>query len=188
MKYLPTAAGPLDSQRVLNALAALGIGLIIDPEHGPAELTDEHVPDLLGALAGAVDTYSALICGPGEDAAAARYMHGYLSNGSMDTGHRTTEVTLSQIGGRVRVDAALVHLAAGDTSAAALAAAALDLASTLTLYAAALAYGADEDSAAPMVSESEVKAVHKEVRRKLTAVRGTLTATERALKVKGYRL
>lgn len=188
MKYLPTAAGPLDSQRVLNALAALGIGLIIDPEHGPAELTDEHVPDLLGALAGAVDTYSALVCGPGEDAAAARYMHGYLSNGSMDTGHRTTEVTLSQIGGRVRVDAALVHLAADQSTGAALAAAALDLASTLTLYAAALAYGADEDHTAPMVSEAEVKAVHRQVRRKLTAVRGTLTATERDLKVKGYRL
>lgn len=187
MKYMPTA-GPLDSQRVLKALGALGIGLIIDPEHGPAELTDEHLPDLLGALAGAIDAYSALVCGPGEDAAAARYMHGYLANGAMDTGHRTTEVTLSQIGGRVRVDAALVHLAAGTSTGAALAASALELASTLTMYAAALAYGADEDSSAPLVSEAEVKVVHKEVRRRLTAVRGTLTATERALKTKGYRL
>lgn len=188
MKYLPATAGPLDSQRVLNALAALGIGLIIDPEHGPTELTDEHVPDLLGALAGAVDTYSALVCGPGEDAAAARYMHGYLSNGSMDSGHRTTEVTLSQIGGRVRVDAALVHLAAGDTAAAALAAAALELAATLTLYASALAFDAHDEAGDRLVSEAEVKAVHKEVRRQLTNVRGTLSATERALKLKGYRL
>jgi hypothetical protein len=188
VKYLPATAGPLDSQRVLNALAALGIGLIIDPEHGPTELTDEHVPDLLGALAGAVDTYSALVCGPGEDAAAARYMHGYLSNGSMDSGHRTTEVTLSQIGGRVRVDAALVHLAAGQSTAATLAAAALELASTLTLYASALAFDATDDAGAALVSEAEVKAVHKEVRRQLTNVRGTLSATERALKLKGYRL
>jgi phage tail sheath gpL-like len=187
VKYLPNEATPLTSQRLLDALADLGIGLVIDPEHGPAELTDEHIPDLLGALAGVVDTYSALICGPGEDAAAARYMHGYLSNGSMDSGHRATEVTLSQIGGRVRVDAALVQLATNHTGAA-LAAAALELASTLTLYAAALAYSSDENSAAPMITEAEVKAVHKEVRRQLTAVRGTLTSTERALKVKGYRL
>ena len=184
MKYLPNEATPLTSQRILDALADLGIGLVIDPEHGSAELTDEHVPDLLGALAGVIDTYSALICGPGEDAAAARYMHGYLSNGSMDSGHRATEVTLSQIGGRVRVDAALVQLATNHTGAA-LAAAALELASTLTLYAAALANG---DDGTAMVSEAEVKAVHKEVRRQLTAVRGTLTSTERALKVKGYRL
>lgn len=187
MKYLPNEAIPLTSQRLLDALAALGIGLVIDPEHGPAELTDEHVPDLLGALAGVVDTYSALICGPGEDAAAARYMHGYLSNGSMDSGHRATEATLSQIGGRVRVDAALVQLATNHTGAA-LAATALELASTLTLYAAALAFDANGDDGTAMVSEAEVKAVHKEVRRRLTAVRGTLTSTERALKVKGYRL
>jgi hypothetical protein len=187
VKYLPTE-GALDSQRVLNALRALGIGLIIDPEHGPAELTDEHLPDLLGALAGTVDTYSALVCGPGEDAAAARYMHGYLANGSLDSGHVANEVTLTTIGGRVRVDAALVKLAAGGGGAAQLAAAALELASTLTLYASALAFDAADPDGAPMVSEAEVKVVHREVRRKLTAVRGALTATERNLKVKGYRL
>lgn len=187
MKYMPTQ-GHLDTQRVLAALGALGIGLIVDPEHGPADLTDEHLPDLLGALAGTVDTYSALICGPGEEAAAARYMHGYLSNGAMESGHRATEATLAQIGGRVRVDAALVHLAAPHAAAAALAAAALELASALTMYASALAFDVSDTTGSPMISEAEVKAMHKEVRRKLTAVRGTLTATERNLKVKGYRL
>lgn len=187
MKYMPTE-GHLDTQRVLAALGALGINLIVDPEHGPAELTDEHLPDLLGALAGTVDTYSALICGPGEDAAAARYMHGYLSNGSLNPGHDAAEVTLAQIGGRVRVDAALVHLAGGTTNATALAAAALELASSLTMYAAALAFDAHNPDDSPMVSVAEVKAMHREVRRRLTAVRGTLAATERSLKAKGYQL
>jgi hypothetical protein len=187
VKYLPTE-GPLDSQRVLNALRALGIGLIIDPEHGPTELTDEHLPDLIGALAGVVDIHSALVCGPGEDAAAARYMHGYLANGSLEDGHNTTEVMLATIGGRVRIDAALVKAATAGTGAAHLAAVALDLASTLTLYASALAFDATDPAGTPLVSEAEVKTVHQEVRRKLTAVRGALTATERDLKVKGYRL
>lgn len=187
MKYRPTEA-TLDTERVLAALGALGITLVIDPEHGPTELTDEHLPDVLGALASTIDTYSAMVCGPGEDAAAARYMHGYLANGALEHGHNATEVTLSQIGGRVRVDAALVHLAAGHTNAAALAAAALELASTLTLYASALAFDARNSDGNPMIAEAEVKAMHKEVRRQLTNVRGTLTATERALRVKGYRL
>lgn len=184
MKYLPTA-GPLDSQRVLDALRALGIGLTIDPEHGPSELTDEHLPDLLGALAGVVDMYAALVCGPGEEAAAARFMHGYLANGAMETGHVTTEITLSQIGGRVRVDAALVAQATADTPLAALPANVLELAATLTLYVAALRFGDEGD---PVITEAEVKAVHKQVRQQLTNVRGTLASAERHLKVKGYRL
>lgn len=187
MKYLPTNAG-LSGERILDALAALGITLVIDPEHGPETLTDEHIPELLGALVGTVDTYAALVCGPGEEAAAARFVNGYLANGALETGHVASEVTLTGVGMRINIDASIVRRAVPGNPAAGMAASALELASALTMYASALAFGADGLGPQMVVSDAEMRVVHQEVRRRLTAVRGALGATERHLKGKGHQL
>lgn len=178
MEYRPEK--PLTAAGILEALGALGIGLMVDPEHGPDEITDEHRPDLLGALAGAVDSYIGINVGPAE---AAAFMHGYRANISM-TPDRANEITLSQLGIRLTLEADLVAGTAREVGYARLAAPLVELAAHTTMMAASTADKADDDT----VDTATVRAHHKTLRRRLKDTRAQLDAVERRLRKEGYDL
>lgn len=176
MEYRPEK--PLTVASILEALGALGIGLIVDPEHGPDEITDDHRADLLGALAGAVDSFIGITVGP-EDTAA--FIHGYRANISM-TPDKANEIVLSQLGIRLSLEAALIAGTAGEIGYARLAAPMAELAAHTTMMA---AQTADQDDT---VDTAAVRAHHKALRKRLSDTRGVLGAVERQLRTEGYDL
>lgn len=178
MQYRPEK--PLTVAGILAALGALGIGLIVDPEHGPDEITDDHLADILGALAGAVDSYIGITIGPDDRAA---FMHGYRANISM-TPDKANEIALSQLGIRLTLEAALVAGTTREVGYARLAAPLVELAAHTTMLASQTADKAETDT----IDTAVVRSHHKAIRRRLKDTRAQIDAVERRLRKEGYDL
>lgn len=165
-------------QNLLDAIEAIGGSFIIDPEHGPDALTDDHKADMLGFLAGTVAMYTAEATSPAGSNEGPQWTHGFLGA----TG--PVSITLCTIGGNLLAEASTIASISPANVHTAIAAQLVSLASTFTMFAAAI----DDDDPGFTTTTAHIKGLHARVRRQLTDIRGALGAVERDLRKRGYDL
>lgn len=164
-------------QNLLDAIDALGASFVIDPEHGPDALTDDHRADMLGFLAGNVAMFTAVATSPAGNAEGPQWTHGFLAA----TGNNAS--ALCTIGGNLLAEASTLDSITPTSMHASLAAQIASLASTFAMFAAAI-----DDDPGFTTTTAHIKGLHSRVRRQLTDIRGALGAVERDLRKRGFDL
>lgn len=176
-----TIDGHLTGDQIIEALHALGVDPIIDPEHGPDQLGPEHVPYMLGVLVCVIDSYTISNIRRDDDS-RKDWAAGYVGN-LKDHGEMQLEIMLGQIGVRTELHTTLLEIgAAYGVEYCRIVHPATRAAATLTLAASELTH---PDQFAP---PGFLRGVHKRVRQLLRDTRGAIDALERRLKNEGFTL
>jgi hypothetical protein len=159
-------------QNILDAITALGGQFTIDPFTGPEEITEEHRPDMLGFLAGLVAVGTAVMTNPRGENQGLAWRHGFLA--AMGD---STEDALLAVGGTHLAEAMALGSVREPTAMTRLAAEATDLASTITMMAAATV-STDPDLA--LTREQQYDLLSR-ARRAVGRMRDAVIAAQRAV-------
>jgi hypothetical protein len=179
----------LNAEAIGAALTALGVTIGPGADNPDNLMLDEHVPELLGALACLINGYTGMVTQAGITShERAMWVKGYVGSASSSapTGPNPLEAVFATVGTSLYAEAEAVKAAAPGSVYAHLAVDVLKLGATVTLFA-----GAIEDDDAVVDAELttiKLKGMLAEVRKQLRDINGALGPVTRQLRRRGYDL
>lgn len=179
----------LTAEQLATALTTLGVTIGPGPDNPDNLMLDEHVPELLGALACLINGYSGMVTHAGITShERAMWVKGYVGGASTSApvGPNPLEAVFATVGTSLYAEAEAVKAAAPGSVYAHLAVDVLKLGATVTLFAGAIE---DDDAVADVeMTTAKLRGMLNSVREQLRNINGALGPVTRQLRRRGYDL